>query len=316
MIQNMQNSRREQLGQFIPIHYHGQMLANAERMQAFKNSIQAVVRPGCKVLELGGGTGVLSFFAAECGAEVTCLDANPEMIQWARSLLSQNPGGQHIRLILADAMEYMPEAPVDVVICEMLHSGLLREQQLRVLDRFRHLHAQRFGCVPRFLPDTTLLAVQPIQQNYNFFGYHAPIPLFQHPTTEQPDTVGLGDPVVYSVIEYQEPQSLLQKADFVFESHAAGTLNALRFITKNLVAILATEHRSIDWHCQYLVLPLAEPVQLQPGDRIRLRFHYLAGAEIEQLQRALLVQRLPQGDINLLFQGNVALFPSARTAHA
>ncbi len=294
---------REQLGQFIPIHYHGQMLANTERMQAFKSAIESVVRPGHQVLELGGGTGVLSCFAARCGAQVTCVDANPEMIHWAGQLLRQNPGGERVNLVLADAMDYMPEHPVDVVICEMLHSALVREQQLRVLDRFRHLHQQRFGFLPRFIPDTTLLAVQPVQQNYDFMGYHAAIPLFQHASTEHKDTMGLGDPFIYSVIEYQEPQSLLQKADIVFLAHATGTLNALRFITKNLVAIIPEEGRSIDWHCQYLVLPFAEPLQLEKGDRIRLRFHYMAGAEITQLNQSLLVQKLPQGDINQLFQG-------------
>ncbi len=297
------NNPREQLGQFIPIHYHGQMLANTERMHAFKNAIESVVRPGHRVVELGGGTGVLSCFAARCGAQVQCVDANPEMIQWAEHLLRQNPGGERVELVLADAMEYMPEQPVDVVICEMLHSALVREQQLRVLDRFRHLHQQRFGCLPRFIPDTTLLAVQPVQQNYDFMGYQAAIPLFQHASAENKDTIGLGDPFIYSVIEYQEPQSLLQRADVVFQAHAAGTLNALRFVTKNLVAIIPEEARSIDWHCQYLVLPLAEPVQLEQGDRIRLRFHYMAGAEICDLNQSLLIQKLPQGDINQLFQG-------------
>ncbi len=316
MTTTQQVSEREQLGQFIPPHYHGQMLANVERMEAFKSSIHAVVRPGYKVLELGGGTGVLSFFALQCGAEVTCVDANPEMIETARLLLRQNPGGERVQLVLADAMTYIPEAPVDVVICEMLHSALLREQQLLVLDAFRHHHLQRFGKLPIFLPDTTLLAVQPVQQNFDFMGFHAPIPLFQQASLPQPDTIGLGDPVIYGVIEYQEAQSLLLRADFVFQAHAEGELNALRFITKNLVAIVAQEQRSIDWHCHYLVLPLSQPVHLNAGDRLRLRFHYLAGGSIHQLQQALLIQKLPQGDINHLFNGQITDLNTARQAHA
>ena len=34
-------------------------------MSGFRRAVEACVRPGAKVLELGGGTGVLSFFAAQ-----------------------------------------------------------------------------------------------------------------------------------------------------------------------------------------------------------------------------------------------------------
>jgi len=44
-----------QLGQFIPLHYHVLMLQSAPRMQAFQEAIAAVVKPGARVVELGGG---------------------------------------------------------------------------------------------------------------------------------------------------------------------------------------------------------------------------------------------------------------------
>jgi protein arginine N-methyltransferase 1 len=50
------------LGQFIPLHYHHNMLSDVVRMRGFKAAIDYAVPPGGKVLELGGGTGVLSLF--------------------------------------------------------------------------------------------------------------------------------------------------------------------------------------------------------------------------------------------------------------
>ena len=47
------------LGQFIPVHYHHNMLMDQNRMHNFKSAIHYAVHPGAKVLELGGGTGVL-----------------------------------------------------------------------------------------------------------------------------------------------------------------------------------------------------------------------------------------------------------------
>ena len=73
------------LGQFIPIHYHYQMLNQEQRTGAFEEAIAAVVRPGMKVLELGGGTGVQSFFAARAGAtKVYCVERAPHVAAAAR----------------------------------------------------------------------------------------------------------------------------------------------------------------------------------------------------------------------------------------
>ncbi|MCP5242842.1 MAG: hypothetical protein H6940_05315 [Burkholderiales bacterium] len=62
----MQNNYESlELGQFIPLHYHYNMLNDPHRMKGFKQAIDWVVKPGAKVLELGGGTGVQSFCRAK-----------------------------------------------------------------------------------------------------------------------------------------------------------------------------------------------------------------------------------------------------------
>ena len=66
----VQSEEDSYLGQFIPLHYHHHMLTSEYRMSAFKAAINQTVFPGAKVLELGGGTGVLSVFAAAHAAKV------------------------------------------------------------------------------------------------------------------------------------------------------------------------------------------------------------------------------------------------------
>ena len=67
------------LGQFIPLHYHHNMLKDDNRMSNFKAAIDQVVFDGAKVLELGGGTGVLSCFAAARASKVWCVEFNPAL---------------------------------------------------------------------------------------------------------------------------------------------------------------------------------------------------------------------------------------------
>jgi type I protein arginine methyltransferase len=81
----------DELGQFIPLHYHYHMLRDRARMSGFRRAIAASVLPGAKVLEFGGGTGVLSFFAAQQASHVWCVERNPELVNEARRLLPRNP---------------------------------------------------------------------------------------------------------------------------------------------------------------------------------------------------------------------------------
>src|SRR3954469_3292334 len=77
------------LGQFIPVHYYHNMLMDKNRMDNFKAAIDHAVFPGAKVLELGGGTGVLSWFAAAKAEKVWCVELNPDLVNESRRLLAQ-----------------------------------------------------------------------------------------------------------------------------------------------------------------------------------------------------------------------------------
>jgi phospholipid N-methyltransferase len=184
---------RRQLGQFIPIQYHFNMLDDERRTGAFEQAIDAVVRPGMKVVELGGGTGVLSFFAAQAGAaKVWCVEYNPELLEVATALMRRNEVSDIVSVVDADALEYLPPEPVDVVICEMLHVGLLRERQEQVINSFLRRYRDRFGPpAPQFVPEAVTQAIQPVQQDFVYRGCEAPTVHFQDGFVGQRRTVEL-----------------------------------------------------------------------------------------------------------------------------
>ncbi|MES2739644.1 MAG: methyltransferase domain-containing protein [Pseudomonadota bacterium] len=276
------------LGQFIPVHYHHNMLMDQNRMHGFKSAIDYAVKPGAKVLELGGGTGVLSWFAAAKADKVWCVEFNPDMVKEARKMLSLNPNGHKVEVVHADAFEYLPPEPVDVVICEMIHVGMLREKQVEVIESFKRRYAQRFGGpMPVFLPEAVIMAVQPLQLEYDFEGFYAPIVQFQENNVMQPGTVELAQPAVYSIIDFAQPTELTLGFDGQFQVERAGVVNALRFVTKNILAVVSERSTTIDWLNHYMSLPLATPVTAKAGDVLRVRFQYRAGGSIPSLQAAL-----------------------------
>ena len=86
-----------QLGRFIPQHYHYQMLLDEARMTGFRSALDLVVPTGGRVLELGAGTGVLSYFAARAGAaQVWCVERQPDLANRARELLRANGVGEQV----------------------------------------------------------------------------------------------------------------------------------------------------------------------------------------------------------------------------
>jgi predicted RNA methylase len=276
------------LGQFIPVHYHHNMLMDTNRMHGFRTAIAHVVKPGMKVLELGGGTGALSFFAAQRADKVYCVDFNPDMVQEARRFLALNGCAGKVEVIHADAFEYLPPEPVDVVICEMIHVAMLREKQVEVIEQFKRRYAQRFGgTLPVFLPEAVLMAAQPMQQEYDFEGFHAPIVQFQQPGAAQPGTIEMAQPAVYSVVDFTQPNDTSYSWEGKFVVDRDGTVNAIRFITKNILSVVQERATTIDWLNHYMSLPLEQPVDVKAGDVLQVAFAYRAGGSIPSLQARL-----------------------------
>jgi predicted RNA methylase len=281
------------LGQFIPVHYHHNMLMDENRMHSFKAAISHAVKPGMKVLELGGGTGVLSFFAAQQASKVYCVEFNPDMVREARRFLAMNKHGERVEVVHADAFEYLPPEPVDIVICEMIHVGMLREKQVEVIESFKRRYLARFGGpLPIFLPEAVIMAVQPLQQEYDFEGFHAPIVQFQQTNVMHAGTVELAQPAVYSIIDFSQGVDSTFAWEGLFQVEQGGRLNSLRFITKNVLSIVEELGTTIDWLNHYMMLPLAEPIDVQPGDVVHVAFSYRAGGSIPSLEATMRAERV------------------------
>ncbi|MDE2430312.1 MAG: methyltransferase domain-containing protein, partial [Burkholderiales bacterium] len=268
-------------GQFITIESHHSRLMDGNRMDSFKAAIQHRVFAGAKVLELGGGTGVLSWFAAQTAARVYCVELNPEMAHEARRLLARNQHGDRVDVIHADAFDYLPPEPVDVLICDMIHVGMLREKQIELLEDFKRRYLAKFGGpLPVFIPEAAVMAVQPLQQNFDFSGYQAPIIQFQQPGMFLADTLELAQPALYSILDFNETNDLHIGWEGQFTIEQAGTVSALRFVTKNILAVLMESASTLDWRNPYMVLPLDVPLKVRAGDILEVRFQYQCGGSV------------------------------------
>jgi protein arginine N-methyltransferase 1 len=66
-----------------------------------------------------------------------------------------------------------------------------------------------------------------------------------------------------------------------------GCLNALRFITKNVLSIMESQGATIDWLNHYMMLPLARPLDVRAGDVVQVSFAYRCGGSIPSLEASI-----------------------------
>jgi predicted RNA methylase len=285
------------LGQFIPLHYHFQMLQDRQRLVAFRTAMELHLKPGMHVVELGGGTGVLSSFAARLGAHVSCVERNPQLVAFARDAIRQNGLADQIEVIEEDARHFIPNKPVDAVICEMLHVGLLREKQTEVIAAFKQNYQAHWNePLPRFFPEASRLMLQLVEHPFEFEGYYAPLPIFQSPDLNANEGLHeLSTLIDYEHLFYDEPFADTIRWSGNVTVGTNGFLSAIRFVTQNFLSV-ETDCESPIWPNQFLILPIKDPSPVVQGQSIQIAFEYHYGAPLESLQESIQVTYLPVVD--------------------
>jgi hypothetical protein len=114
----------------LNLAYHASMLADTDRVEAYRRAIAAVVRPGDVVVDLGAGTGLLSVFAARAGARRVFAVEVAEIGDAAKSLVAAH---RQIEVIRGRAEEVTLPERADVIVTETLGNYLLEEDIERIV---------------------------------------------------------------------------------------------------------------------------------------------------------------------------------------
>lgn len=117
------------------------MLRDRVRNEAYQRAIQAVVKPGDVVLDIGAGTGILSIFAAQAGARRVFAAERTEVATVAREMIARNGFAQRIEVIPGDVEDATLPEKVDVIVSEWMGGFGVDENMLapQVIARQRYL---------------------------------------------------------------------------------------------------------------------------------------------------------------------------------
>lgn len=137
----------------VPHFYFPMVLDNA-RHKLYEMAFRRVIRPGCRVLDIGTGTGLFAMMAARAGAQevITC-EERPVVAAVVANVVAHNGLAGRVRVVAKRSSDLQIgidfDGPADVVVWDNLANNLIGAGALLVIEQaVRHL--ARPGA--RFIP--------------------------------------------------------------------------------------------------------------------------------------------------------------------
>lgn len=275
------------------LDYHLSMLHDTARMDAFRRAIDATVRPGDVVVDIGCGSGVLSFMACEAGAaKVYAIEGGP-VIDVARELAVDNGFEDRIEFLGGWSVDVGLPEPADVLLSETIGNAGLDEGIVAwTFDARQRLLRPGATLVPRRLrvwvaavesfDDHALVADwRDVGLPYDYAAAHrraARTLLFADFAPGQL----LGQPELAADVDLNAAPNTTVSAAGELRVDRRGTLHGLACWFDSLLSPGVTidnlpPRSESSWSHGFL--PLADPVPVTAGDRFRWQLSVSADGE-------------------------------------
>jgi SAM-dependent methyltransferase len=119
--------------------WHAAIVRDRARNEAYDAALRRAIEPGCRVLEVGTGSGILAMMAARAGAgEVISCEMNEIVAERARQIVALNGYADRVRIVGKHSSELRLGVdligPADVFVSEIISGSLLNEAVLPVVE--------------------------------------------------------------------------------------------------------------------------------------------------------------------------------------
>lgn len=288
------------------VERHRQLLEDGVRSECYERAIAATVSPGDAVVDIGCGTGLLSFFACRAGARRVYAIDYDEAIQLARRLAEVNGFGD--RVVFLEDLSTRVELPerVDVVLTETLWNFGVGEGLLRSVSDARERFLREGGSL---VPCRLELNAAPVECSAAYerfaiwrediygldFQAVKPYAVNNVYTWTLDPAMPLAEPCVAKTIDLGAVHDMDITADMTFSASRDGVVHGVGgWFTAELAPGITLSNGPPNpvpsW--QHAFFPLERPVPVRSGDGLQVALRSLE----EGLAWRWTVKHVPSGD--------------------
>lgn len=139
---------------------HRSYLEDQRRIDAYRNALAEMVKPGDAVLDLGAGTGILGYLACEAGAGSVVAVERGDIIELAKRIAEDNDFGNRITHVKGTSSEIALGTKFDVVVCDQI-GGLVHDAG--ILTMFADARDRFLSPGGRMIPSSFRIFACPVQ---------------------------------------------------------------------------------------------------------------------------------------------------------
>ena len=267
------------------INYHLSMLVDETRTGAYHQAIARVVKPGDVVVDVGCGSGILSFFACRVGARHVHAVESEAVIKSAELVAAQN--GFQDRITFYNDLSFNVELPesADVIMTETMGTFGFEEGILGSLTDARDRFLKKGGTLIPHRVDLFLVPVELPQfyehvvdfwvngcQGFDFSPVRRLTVNNFHPVKLHEGTF-LGDPMRVETIEFETTTQAEVKSSVSVYAKRRGWCHGLAgWFSAELIPGLSISNgpqdRASHWGLAFF--PIDRPVSVERGHRIEV----------------------------------------------
>jgi SAM-dependent methyltransferase len=268
------------------LHFYGQMIADAPRMDAYAEALRQTVKPESIVMDLGCGPGVFALLACKLGARRVYAVEPSNVIALAREAAVANGFADRIQFFEKLSTEITLDEPASIIVSDL--RGVLpwfQQHIPSIIDARKRLLAPDGTLIPR--RDVLWAAVVEAEDQYKELigpwvsnGFELDLSAGQRLITNNwrktriRSEQFLVEPICWTKIDYNEVESPDVQAEISFRAARKGRAHgvAVWFDADLIDGIGFSNHPS----APELIygtgfFPFSQPVEVMENDRIDLR---------------------------------------------
>lgn len=245
-------------------------LIDEHRTLAFQKAINNTVVDGDIVVDMGTGSGILAMFAADAGAKrVYAIELDARNFQSLKNTFELNGYKEKIVLIKADARNVCLPEKVDVIITEMIATGLIEELQIPAMNNILKFAKRDVRVVLKSLENYVDLTFNKDE----YFSHKLKIIRYEYPDIKSLKATPMTAKVMYKKVDFSKinrNNKVMLKTEL--KALRNGKINGLRISSKTIFHD-GTTFDSSSAYCYPVILPVQD-MTVKKGDRFLVILSY------------------------------------------